>query len=96
MDLFASAKIFKIAVFADFLIVCTMVKILFENTLHRIIESCHRTLNRCFGVGERNDWNTVFFACIVKIHPADSLSGSLLHQISVDIQLPTILLQLLA
>ena len=96
MGLFASAKIFKIAVFADFLIVCTMVKILFENVLHRIIKGCHRTLNRCFSVRERNDWNAVFLTCVVKIHPADSLSGSLLHQISVDIQLPTILLQLLA
>ena len=71
-----------------------MVKILFENVLHRIIKGCHRTLNRCFSVRERNDWNAVFFACIVKIHSADFLSGMFLHQISIDVQLSAVLLQL--
>ena len=74
-------------------VIRTTPKVFFQNLMDCIIKRSHRSVYRTFRIRKTDHRIAIFLSRIVQVHLAYLLTGSLLYQIGIDMQLPSIVLQ---
>ena len=74
-------------------VIRTTPKVFFQNLMDCIIKRSHRSIYRTLRIRKTDHGIAIFLSRIVHVHLAYLLAGSLLYQIGIDVQLPSIVLQ---